>query len=179
MKPLAISIFIVFGCGQKRDPFPYTVQSDESSDVEEGEQDGPVRPDCVDTWAILADGTTIQPELCLLWSPPSEDSMSWSEAASIEDGEAGGCGSDCPDGGGHCATLSFDDKSNWRLPSFEELKTAALSNPEIPDLDGKLWSRDSGQGSTANAWVVDLGQPGFWVELDKEDSGISVRCVSG
>ena len=101
MKPLVISICIVFGCGQKRDPFPYTVQSDESSDVEEGEEDGPVRPDCVDTWAILADGTTIQPELCLLWSPPSEDSMSWYEAASIEDGEAGGCGSDCPDGGGH------------------------------------------------------------------------------
>ncbi len=177
MKPLVFSLLFLVGCGQKRDPFPYAAQSDESSDAEEDE-DGPARPDCVDTWAILEDGTTIQPETCLAWSPPSETRMTWYEAASIEDGEAGSCGTDCPNGDGHCATLTFDDKTNWRLPSFEELKAAAKSEPEIPDLDGKLWSRDSGQGSTANAWVVDLGRPGFWVELDKEDAGVGVRCVS-
>ena len=132
MKPLPISVFLLLGCGQKRDPFPYAVQSGESSETEEEGEDGPVRPECVDSWAILEDGTTIQPEVCLLWSPPSAGNMSWYEAASIEDGEAGDCGADCPYGAGHCATLSFDDKSDWRLPSFQELKTAALSNPEIP-----------------------------------------------
>ena len=93
--PLVITLLFAFGCGQKRDPFPYTTQSDESADSDEdADENSTMRPDCVDTWAILEDGTTIQPEVCLAWSPLSESNMSWYEAASTEDGEAGRCGTD-------------------------------------------------------------------------------------
>jgi len=174
---VTIGFFLFIGCGEKRDPFPYASESDEASESSDGGDETPPA-DCVDTWNLVADEVVIQPEVCIAWSPPSAEGMTWYEAASIEDGEAGSCGNDCPDGAGYCATLNLDGRTDWRLPSFNELKDAALSRPDIPDVDGKLWSRKSGQGSTSNAWVVDLGQPGIWLELDKEDSGIGVRCVS-
>ena len=84
----------------------------------------------------------------------------------------------CPDGAGYCATLNLGGLNSWRLPSLEELQQAALSQPDIPDVGGKLWSRKSGDGSTENAWVVDLSQPGLWLELPKSDDDIGVRCVT-
>ena len=172
------SLFLLFGCGQSRDPFPAGTIGDETEETDEENNSGPNPDDCMDSWTIQAEGVAIQPEACIAWSPPSEDGMNWYEAASVDDGELGGCGDDCPDGAGYCATLALNGKNDWRLPSLEELKDAAMSQPDIPDMDGKLWSRKSGQGSTSNAWVVDLGQPGLWLELPKDDDGIYVRCVS-
>ena len=169
---------IVFGgCGEKRDPFPMSTLSADTEEEEEGYDDA-APTDCDDTWRVQGEGVVIQPEACIAWSPPSFEGMDWYAAASVEDGERGGCGSDCPEGDGYCATLSLDGRTNWRLPSLDELKNAALSQPEIPDVDGKLWSHKSGQGSTENAWVVDLGQPGLWLEIPKSDDAIGVRCVS-
>jgi len=170
------------GCGEPRDlPFGTTADNeadeDSEADGDGGADDGP-DIDCVDVWGIEDNGIVIQPETCLAWSPLSTDKMDWFAAASAEEGELGGCGDDCPDGAGYCASLELGDRTSWRLPSFDELKDAALSDPNIPDVDAKLWSRDTGQGTSGNAWVVDLSRAGFWIELSKDDSGIWVRCVS-
>ena len=184
MKPIvALLLVSALGCGKKREaPYAYS-SGDGSEDGEEGtesngQDDGSAPVDCGDEWSVVEDGIALQPENCLSWSPLSLESMDWYSAASVEDGELGGCESDCPEGDGHCTTLELGGRSSWRLPSFNELKEAARSGPNIPDMDAKLWSRDTGQGAPGNAWVVDLSQAGFYVELDKEDDGIWVRCVS-
>jgi len=187
MKPMLVLLAVTaLGCGEKRDP-PFggwspdgseeDADADDNGDAGEGTDDGPVIA-CEDDWTVGADGISVQPESCLAWSPLSLDPMSWYEAASEAEGELGGCGSDCPEGDGYCATIGFAERNNWRLPSFDELKDAAKTDPNIPDVDAKLWSRETGQGAAGNAWVVNLSKAGIWLELDKEDDGIWIRCVS-
>ena len=177
----AMCIITALGCGQKPQGLPYgaTVEDDggEDADADGSTEDG-LDIECVDVWGIEDDGVVIQPETCLAWSPISQEQMDWYVAASAEEGELGGCGDNCPEGSGHCATLELGGRDDWRLPSFEELKEAAKSDPNIPDVEGKLWTRDTGQGASSNAWVVDLSKAGVWVELGKDDDGIWVRCVS-
>jgi hypothetical protein len=181
MKPIvALCLITAVGCGQKREGLPFGTTADgseEGSDEEAPTEEDPAI-DCVDVWGIEEDGISIQAETCLAWSPLSLDTMDWYEAASTEEGELGGCGTDCPDGVGYCAALDLGGRMDWRLPSFDELKEGAMSDPNIPDMDAKLWSRDTGSGTAGNAWVVNLNRAGFWVELNKDDAGISVRCVS-
>ena len=55
---------------------------------------------------------------------------------------------------------------------------AAKTNPDVPDVEGKLWSRDTNSSAVGTAWTVDLDRAGATMSLDKADGGIWVRCVS-
>ena len=37
---------------------------------------------------------------------------------------------------------------------------AAKTNPDIPDVGGKLWSRDTNPAAAGSAWTVDLDRAG-------------------
>ncbi len=171
-------------CGEKASSLPLggTASSgdDTGSGAPDGDGDGGPDTVCDETWNHNEEGVSIQPEVCLAWSPLSLETMTWYDAASREEGEEGGCGSDCPtDEEGHCDTLSgLDERTDWRLPSKRELMDAAQTSPEIPDVDGRLWTLDSMSGATGNAWTVDLGRPGSAMSLGKDDDSIRVRCVS-
>ena len=69
-------------------------------------------------------------------------------------------------------------RSDWRLPSKRELMDAAKTNPDIPDVGGKLWSRDTNPAAAGSAWTVDLDRAGASMSLDKSDGGLWGRCVS-
>jgi hypothetical protein len=101
--------------------------------------------------------------------------MDWYDAASLDDGISGNCGTDCPDpGGGYCDSRG----EQWRLPSIEEIKEAAKSNPDIDDVDGWLWSRDTSATIPRNAMTADLSRAGSAFERDKGSTLAWVRCVS-
>jgi hypothetical protein len=176
-----LSLLSLVGCSKSESALPFGGAADgteSSSDDTASSSTGST--DCGDEWTE-SDGVHIQPGTCLAWSPRSDDKMDWYSAVSEEDADRGGCGSDCPDPGslGYCTIFdSMDGRSNWRIPSKEELKQASYEYPEFENVEGRLWSRDTGSGSTGNAWTVDLSRAGGWMEMTKDDEGNSVRCVS-
>ena len=178
-----ISLFWT-GCGEKASGLPFGGSGSSSDDTAANSVDadeGGGDPICEDEWNHGEDGISTQPESCLAWSPISMEPMTWYDAASLDEGEAGGCSADdCPpDNEGHCATLAgLGGRNDWRLPTKDELMDAATSAPNIPDVDGRLWSRDSADNATGNAWTVDLSRAGSWMSLGKDDDGIWVRCVA-
>ena len=184
MHRLFLAGLMAAACGGKSTPLPIGGSFAASDTGEPGTIADDDNPDvvCDDEWNHNEEGIATQPEVCLLWSPVSMETMSWYEAASLAEGQAGGCsGDDCPpDALGYCGTLQdLGGRSNWRLPTKAELMAAASTAPEIPDVDGRLWTRDSATGATGNAWTVDLGRPGSSMSLSKDDDGIAVRCISG
>ena len=183
-KTLAWIGLLATACGGKSTSLPIgqTASSGDDTATEangDGDGGGTVCDD--DAWNLNEAGVGIQPEVCLAWSPVSMETMTWYDAANLEEGEAGGCrGDDCPpDSEGYCDTITgLGDRTDWRLPTKRELMDAAQSEPQLPDLDGRLWTRDSADGATGNAWTVDFGRPGSAMSLGKDDDGIAVRCVS-
>lgn len=173
-----------FACGEKGTALPIGGSSsgpdDTASASGDSDADGTGDTVCDEVWNHNEDGVAVQPEVCVVWSPISLETMTWYDAASLAEGEAGGCGSDCPpDAEGYCDTLEdLGGRSDWRLPTKRELMDAAQSLPQIPDVDGRLWTRDSSDGATGNAWTVDLSRPGSAMSLGKDDDGIAVRCIS-
>ena len=177
-----LSLLSAVGCSSKESALPFggTADSTESSS-DDTSSSNTGTGDCGDEWTE-SDGVHIQPGTCLAWSPRSEETMDWYSAVSSEDADRGGCGSDCPDEGsvGYCTIFdAMDGRTDWRIPSKEELKQASYEYPEFDNVEGRLWSRDTGSGSTSNAWTVDLSRAGAWMEMVKDDEGNSVRCVSG
>ena len=181
MRHLFLAVTTAFGCGSASTNLPIggsTGSADTGQLAADGDGSDPI---CADQWNHGEEGVATQPETCMAWSPLSMETMSWYEAASRSEGEAGGCSDDdCPpDAAGYCDTLaSLGGRNDWRLPTKAELMDAAKTAPEIPDVDGRLWTRDSANGATGNAWTVDLGRPGSSMSLSKDDDGIAVRCVS-
>lgn len=175
-------LLILAACGSDPDgglPVGASDAGDSTSDdADEGTPDQPCGEGS--QWIVDDDGVSNDPSSCLSWSPRSSFTMSWYEAASEDDGAAGDCGSDCPEEEtAYCAALgSLGGRSDWRLPSKRELMDAAKTNPDIPDVEGKLWSRDTNVSAIGNAWTVDISRAGATMSLDKEDGGIWVRCVS-
>jgi hypothetical protein len=183
--PLISIAILLVGCGAKGNNLPIGASPDGNAPSDDtagpaGNDEGDQESICDEDWNHDADGVAIQPESCLAWSPLSLETMDWYTAASIEDGEAGGCGSDCPsETDSFCTTLDgLGGRVDWRLPSKRELMDAAQAAPTIPDLDGRLWSRDTASGATGNAWTVDLGRAGSSMSMSKEDDGVWARCVS-
>jgi len=183
--PLTLIAVFLMGCGAKSTNLPVGAGSDAGSLSDDtagpsGNDDGGQEAICDDVWNLDDEGVAIQPESCLAWSPIALESMDWYNAASIEDGEAGGCGTDCPsEAETFCTTLEgLGGRSDWRLPSKRELMDAAQAGPNIPDLDGRLWSRDTASGATGLAWTVDLSRAGSSMSMSKEDDGVWARCVS-
>jgi hypothetical protein len=178
--PLTLIAIFWMACGDKGTNLPIGVGSADDTAGPSANDEGGPQPTCGDDWSLDEEGVTMQPEVCLAWGPLSLESMDWYSAASIEDGEAGDCGSDCPsEAESFCTTLEgLSGRSDWRLPSKRELMDAAQAYPNIPDLDGRLWSRDTAAGATGNAWTVDLGRAGSSMSMSKEDDGVWARCVS-
>jgi hypothetical protein len=179
MKRFLITVALV-GCGSKANTFPGGSGSDDTAAPSNTDADGAPPPGgCGDVWTEDTDGVATDPETCKRWSPPSADTMDWYTAASTSDGEAGGCGSDCPDPDtSHCDAISGLAGLDWRLPSKSELMAAAKTDPDITELDGRLWSRDTAATPSTSAWTVDLSRAGSSMSLDKSDTGIGVRCIS-
>jgi len=183
--PLKLIAIFLMGCGSKGSNLPMgatpggNAPSDDTAGPT-GNDEGDQESICDEDWNHDEEGVAIQPESCLAWSPLSPESMDWYTAASIEDGEAGGCGSDCPtESESFCTTLNgLGGRNDWRLPSKRELMDAAQASPNIPDLEGRLWSRDTASGATGNAWTVDLSRAGSTMSMSKEDDGVWARCVS-
>ena len=183
MHRLFLVSLLTAGCGSKSTSLPIGGSFAASDTGEPGTIADDDNPDvvCDDEWNHNEEGIATQPEACLLWSPVSMETMSWYDAASLSEGQAGGCSDDdCPpDALGYCGTLQdLGGRSNWRLPTKAELMAAARTAPEIPDVDGPLWTRDSATGATGNAWTADLGRSGSSMSRSKEDDGIAVRCIS-
>ena len=165
----------MIACGKDSNgTLPSSANSDSDTVTESGGDDGPSGT-CGDTWTTNDDSTAIQPETCLKWSPRSDEEMDWYDAASLDDGVSGNCGTDCPEpGDGYCGSQGV----SWRLPSIEEIKDAAKSNPDIDDVDGWLWSRDTSATIPGNALTADLSRAGSAFERDKGSTLAWVRCVS-
>ena len=179
MSKTLISIALAsFGCGDKQAVFPSGTTADTAA-PSNTDADGASPASCGDAWEVDDNGIAVEPEACRSWSPRSVQPMNWYSAASTTDAEAGGCGSDCPEEGlSYCDTLAGLGGLNWRLPSEDTLMAAAKRNPDMDDVDGRLWSRDTATTSISSAWTVDLGRAGTSIFLDKSDAGIFVRCIS-
>jgi len=186
MTRIFLSIVIMsFGCGEESASLPSGAVGSEDAGTPsdgdgDGDGDGGSSTDCGDDWEIIDDEVAINPETCREWSPRSASPMDWYAAASTADGEAGSCGSDCPEPGiSYCDSISGLAGLNWRLPSKRELLDAGQTQPDIPDTDKKLWSRDTNSASVGSAWTVDLSRGGgTGMSLTKTDTQVYVRCVS-
>ena len=98
--PLSLIAVFLMACGAKGTNLPIGTGSNTSPQADDtagpsGDDDGAQDAICDEDWNHDEEGVAIQPESCLAWSPVSPETMDWYNAASIEDGEAGGCGSDC------------------------------------------------------------------------------------
>jgi len=133
---------------------------------------------CGDDWVIDGD-VAIQPETCLVWGPVSALEMDWFSATTPEEGLLGGCENACPEeGDGWCPTQSgVGGRTDWRLPTVDELMDASMSNPTMDDADGRLWSLTTASIDDDQAWTVDLSRGGAKLSMTK-DQQTQVRCVS-
>lgn len=181
--PALTLLLTLAACGDTPEGgLPVGASDTTDSPADEGGDDGGGGAACGEgsQWILDDDGVSNDPSSCLSWSPRSSFTLNWYEAASEDDGAAGGCGSDCPEEEtAYCAALgSLGGRDDWRLPSKRELMDAAKTSPDIPDVGGKLWSRDTNSAASGSAWTVDLDRAGASMSIDKADSGMWVRCVS-
>ncbi len=170
-KALPFLLLWIFACGgETNNSFPSS-----ASDAPNDADDGNSGVSCGEVWTTNSDDVSVQPNNCLQWSTRSSDKMNWYAAASPEDGAAGNCGTDCPQAGdGHCENFG----PTWRLPSVDEIKSAAQTQPDINNVDGWLWSRDTSSSQPELALTADLSRGGTGFEKDKTSSEAWVRCVS-
>ncbi len=122
----------------------------------------------------------VDPSTCLGWSPRLDD-LTWHEAVSPPEAEAGGCGATCdaePEANACASLAAVDGYGDWRLPDLDELGALAAAAPpyDEAELAGDLWTATTHEGMDALAWTVDLSQPGREVALDKS-SAAAARCV--
>ena len=174
-KHLLYVFAVATGCADKPATFLAGASTDDTA------AGATAKPDrsCGEAWTTDDSGVATQPSDCQFWSPRSASTMDWYAAASAEDAQAGNCGSDCPPAGAsYCDSLDQLGNSAWRLPSKTELMNASKTHPDIADVGGRLWSRDTAPSPTSNAWTVDLDRAGAAMHLDKSDDGMWVRCIS-
>jgi hypothetical protein len=133
--------------------------------------------DCGDEWTSNGE-VAFQPQSCLIWGPRSPDKMSWFEAATPDDGEAGGCGDECPgEDDGWCPTMSgLSGLRDWRMATSAELMAASKTDPPMADVEGRLWSRTTSDVDDGNAWTLDLNRGGARMSQPKTATNYA-RCV--
>ena len=143
--------------------------------------DGGANPgQCTGSDLAFVGDVLVEPMACLAFSPRI-DGVDWHATVSAAEAEAGGCGTVCDDDETDtCATLGdVDGFTGWRSPTAEELEDLSLLSPPYDDdsLGGSLWTLETGSFDPSLALVVDLGQPGMSVQIDKTAS-LAARCVT-
>lgn len=132
------------------------------------------------TFVDKKDGTVIEVENGLIWQKSDKQNMQARGYASAVS---------------YCRDLRLLNRSDWRLPTAEELVSLALPNKRRPAIDLKMfpdavhllnhlgnranaayWAQETGTGNGKKYWVVSYFD-GAQKEQTNKDVPAAVRCV--